>query len=259
MVKKIEGCSLYRVSPDLTCELVASSRRRPAVHPLDEVLEGAPFSLSPAQSGGVMIGMRGDHSVFWDSTSATKPKCLNESYVGSMWVASTPGVIIRRKYPAGDMHRRCRFEVIDAESDELLLSHPEIYQSKQPRFPCPKELLDLPATEYTASWKNGELDILAWVGDGSPLGRYSLWLAHIDAQGSVVCRLSFVVPGNQAAGLSAIGSDPVPRPFFNGGGSGSVATDKGLVIIGSGMDGFWFIPREDLDARRKGMLAAEGK
>lgn len=258
-VKQIEGCSLYRIAPDLTCELVASSRRRPAVHPLDEVLEGAPFSISPSQSGGVMIGTRGERSVFWDSTSATKPKCLNESYMGSMWGTGTPGLIIRRKYPAGDMHRRCRFEVIDAASDELLLSHPELYQSKQPRFPCPKELLDLPATEYTASWRNGELDILAWVNDGSHFGRYSLWLAHIDGHGSVVRPLSFTASDNQGTGLSAIRSDPVPRPFSHDSGNGLIATDKGLVLIGSRMSGFWFIPKEAIEQQRKSAGAAAGK
>src|SRR5690606_37859569 len=163
-VKTTEGSVLYRLSPDLTYDLVASSRRRPAVNPLDTILSGAPFSVSPSLSGGIVIGSLHENWgwTFVDSTTGALPKRLNEQFVGDLGITSSPGLLIRSRYPIGNGSRPNRpkqVELIDVATDELLLAPPELDPSGFARFPYPRDLVGMPISKYQAAWLGNELYI----------------------------------------------------------------------------------------------------
>lgn len=254
-MKQTEGNALYRISPELTCELIASSRRRPPVHPLDLALTGKPFSVSQSRNGGVMIGAN-PRSWVWtliDSASAAAPELLNERFVENMEVTSCPGLIVRRQYPDRDRSRFLRIELLDVEGAELLLAHPELDRLGRARFSYPKELENLAASECLAAWRDGGLDVLIW--DRSlPRNGSTVWLARIDAEASTVHPLRFAWPADGDQRIRAAGRDskvfryPHPKSL--------VATDRGLMIAGWGMEGFWFIPKEELEKRRSISRAA---
>lgn len=248
--KEVEGNALYRISPDLTFELVASSRRRPAEHPLDLSLAGVPFHLSPARGGGVVIGAWGNDWNFIESASGAPPKRPNEHFIGNLQITSTPGLIIRTKHRGGDRHGLVRAEFLDAAENELLLSHPEFGQVERARFPYPKELESLPASKYAVTWSEDGLDIFAWASRGE---RTEAWIVRIDATGCAVHPLRFEWPadGDARARAALLTPNRFRHPIVNP--QGLIATDHGLVIMGQSMNGFWFIPKGDIEARRKKM------
>jgi hypothetical protein len=259
-VKESEGNTLYRISPELSCELVASSRRRPAVNPLDSTLAGDPFSVSPSRDGGVIIGIWGKQVCFLNSVSGAAPEGLHSPYIGNLRVTSIPGLLLHTKHQGGDRHGLVRAEFLDAEGDELLLLHPsERGDSGRARFQFPKELESLPASNYIGTWRDDGLDILGWASRNSPWGASDAWLVRVDAQGGSMQRLRFAWPaGSDERARAALHSPNAFRyPLCDP--KCLIATDQGLVITGRGMAGFWFIPKEDLDARRKGMRVTEGK
>lgn len=245
--KGVEGNALYRITSALTCELVASSRRRPAEHPLDSSLAGVPFSLSPARGGGVVIGGWGNRANFIDSVTGGPSKRANEWGIGNLQITSTPGLIIRTKHVGGDRHGLVRVEFLDAAEEELLLCHPKLGRPERARFSYPEELDGLPASRYAVTWSNDGIDILAWASRG---GITEAWLVRIDAKGCVVHPLSFELPADADERVRASGREP---KFFRNPRiepKGLIATAHGLVIMGQSMAGFWFIPNEDLDKRR---------
>lgn len=258
--KKVEGSALYRITPSLAFELAGSSRRRPAAHPLDLVQGGVPFSLSPAREQGVVIGVWGRKDSFIESDSGLPPGRPNEKFIGNLQISSTPGLIIRTKHRGGSRHALVRAEFLDAGDDELLLSHPEFGRPERARFPYPPELDTLPASSYAAAWSDDGIEVFAWASHGSPWGASTAWIVRIDATGGSVIPLRFVWPadGDDRARASGHGSSntlryPMPEP------EGLIATDDGLVITGRAMLGFWFIPKEELEARRLTVRAAKAK
>lgn len=258
-VKETEGNALYRISPELTVDLVASSRRRPPVHPMDAVLTGAPFVLSQSRDDGVIVGAWGEKWTFLDSGSAMPPKRLNQKFVGNVEMSSSAGLAIRTSQEAGDRRRLVRIEFIDDAISGLLLAHPKRDPAGTARFAYPQELEDLPSSHYAAAWRNEGLDVLAWSTRGSPWGASEAWLLRIDADGCVVRPLRFVWSVDLEKRVRAASYSHEAFRYPNPSARGLIVTDKGLVVTGSAMAGFWFIPNEDLDARRKGMRAAEGK
>lgn len=256
-VKETEGNALYRISPELTVDLVASSRRRPAVHPLDTVLAGWPFGLFPSKDHGVIVGAWGDKWTFLDSGSAMPPKRLNLKFVGNVEMSSSPGLAIRTSQEAGDRRRLVRIEFIDDAISGLLLAHPKRDPAGTARFAYPQELEDLPSSHYAAAWRNEGLDVLAWSTRGSPWGASEAWLLRIDADGCVARPLRFVWSVDLEKRVRAASYSHEAFRYPNPSACGLIVTDKGLVVTGSAMAGFWFIPNEDLDARRKLVRAAE--
>lgn len=258
-VKQTEGNALYRITSGLGAELVASSRRRPAVHPLDAVLAGEPFSVSPSGNDGVIIGVYGENWTFLDSVSATPPQRLNERFIGNVQVASSPELIMRYRHQAGDRNRLVRIEFLDSSGGELLLTHPSIDRSGPARFDYPKELEELPAGYFSATWNRGGVDVLAWSSRGSPWGAAEAWLVRIDAEGYAVNPLRFAWPADGDQRAMAARHEARVFRYPHPDARGLIATDDGLVVTGRGMGGFWYIPKGELDARRKVMRAVEGK
>lgn len=263
-VKTTEGSVLYRISPGLSCELVASSRRRPVVNPLDAILSGAPFSVSPSLSGGIVIGSRHENWgwTFVDSTSGAFPKRLNEEFLGDLRITSSPGLLIRSRHPIKNgsrLNQPKQIELIDVTKDEFLLTSPELDPSGVARFAYPKDLVGMPISKYQAAWLGGELYVLAWPSPGSPWGASEAWLVRINDSGSAVRPVRFEWSDDLERRVRAVGLSPTvfrsPRPNERG----LIATDEGLVVMGSGMNGFWFIPIKDMEARRTGMEEGIGK
>jgi hypothetical protein len=251
-VKQSEGNALYRIASGLGAELVASSRRRPPVHPLDTALAGEPFSVSASGKEGVMIGVYGENWTFLDSERETQPERLNERFIGNVQVASSPELIIRYRHQAGDRNRLVRIELLDASGGELLLTHPSLDRSGPARFAYPKELEELPAGYFSATWNREGVDILAWSSRGSPWGASEAWLVRIDEEGYAVNPLRFVWPVDGDQRARAAGHEARVFRYPHPDAKGLIATDQGLVITGRGMAGFWFVPKEELDRWRKG-------
>lgn len=250
VAKNTEGGAIYRVSPELKCELVASSRRRPAVHPLDVSLTGAPFTLIPSSGGGVLIGTRGGGEIFtfFDTASAVALQIANKRYVGSLNTTGTPGLLMRCRHPNGDRSRSRCVELVDTRKDELLVSHPVFANPDKVRFPYPKKGVDLPATDYAAARRGEGIDVLAWSAAGSPWGAAEAWLLRMESGGGYVRPLRFDWSTETARRVRACGKDPKVFRYPKPGTSDLIVTDRGLVIMGSAMDGFWFVPQEDLEA-----------
>ncbi len=250
-VKQTEGNALYRISPELTVDLVASSRRRPPVHPLDAVLTGAPFVLSQSKDDGVIVGAWGEKWTFLDSASAVPPKRLNQKFVGNVEMSSSPGLAIRSSQEAGDRRRLVRIEFIDDAIGGLLLAHPKRDPAGKARFAYPQELEDLSSSHYVAAWRNEGLDVLAWSTRGSPWGASEAWLLRIDADGCVARSLRFAWNADLDKRTRAASHSHEAFRYPSPDARGLIVTDHGLVITGRAMSGFWFIPNEDLDGRRK--------
>lgn len=258
-VKQIEGNALYRVSPNLAVELVASSRRRPSVDALDAKLSGEPFAVFPSVTGGVIIGAYGQNWTFIDSVSATSAERPGKRFIGNIQPTSSPGLLARHGRSAGDRNRLMRVELFSPKGVELLLTHPSLDQSGQALFPYTQELVDLPASYYSVAWSEGGLEILAWSSRGSPWGASEAWLARIDAEGCLINPLRFEWPVDGDQRARASGHEPSVMRYPHPDAKGLIATDDGLVITGRGMLGFWFIPKEQLEARRLAMRAAKAK
>jgi hypothetical protein len=262
---KASGNALYRILPDLKNELVVSSRRRPAVHPLDDTLTGAPFSLCASRNGGVLLGTRGLGEIFkfFDSglegEKDREKKRINQRFIGGVKATSSPGLIMRHKHPGVDRNRDARLELFDAEKEEFLLSYLEFGRSEPARYAYPSKLAELPASRYSAAWREGGVEILGWSRIGSQWGATEAWLVRIEAGGSSVVPLRFEWPAGSDERARLAGSGPEvfrnPRIADNG----LIATEQGLVIMGGGINGFWFIPKEDLDARPQVMPEADAK
>ncbi len=243
-VKGTEGNALYRIRPDLGCELIGSSRRRPAVSPLDSTLAGEPFSVSPARNGGVIIGAWGAPTKFLNSVTGG-PTLRSPS--GNLKLTSVPGLLIGTKHREGYRHTVVRAEFLETEGDELLLLHPaEQVNSGQVRFTYPKELEELPANTYVAAWRNEGLDILGWASRNSPWGASEAWLVRVDSSGSSIKPLHFDWPAGSDERARAAGHSSNVMRFPLVDPKGLIATEQGLVITGRGMQGFWFIPNTDL-------------
>jgi len=201
-----------------------------------------------------MIGANNENRTwtFFDSGTGALLKHLNEQFLGNILVTSSPGLLIRRRSPGtrNSTYRPNRIELLDAETDELLLVPPELDQSGQARFPYPKALEDMLVSDCAAVWRNGELDILAWPSLSSSLGASEAWLVRINAEGCTVHCIRFAWSDEMDQRVRATGEYAetfrYPRPNVKG----LIATDQGLVIIGGGMRGFWFIPKAELDKRR---------
>ncbi len=250
-VKTTDGSVLYRISPELSCELVASSRRRPVVNQLDAILSGAPFSVSPSLSGSIVIGSLHENWgwTFVDSNSGTLPKRLNEQFVGDLRITSSPGLLIRSRYPIGSgsrLNQPKQIELIDVATDELLLAPPSLDPSGLARFPYPKDLVGMAISKYQAAWLDGELYVLAWPTPGSLWAASKAWLVCINATGSTVRPVHFEWSDDLERRVRALGRNPKSFQDPSPNERGLIATDEGLVIIGGSMQGFWFIPKEDL-------------
>lgn len=246
-LKQVEGNTLYRILPELACELVASSRRRPPVHPLDTAMAGMPFSITPFGDENVLIGSYGDGWRFLDSGNATPPAPLNEHFVGKATITSNPDLMVSIVHQAGDKNRLVRIEKLNANGAERLITHPSRDSVGTARFAYPQELDDLPATEYVATWHDNALYILAWSRRGSPWGAAEAWLLSINEAGHTSRPLTF--EWSEAADKRALQSGHEPRVWRHPSidAKGLISTDHGLVITGRAMHGFWFIPNEDLD------------
>ncbi len=245
-VKQTEGNTLYRISPELTCELIVSSRRRPPVHPLDTALAGEPFSVSPSGNDGVLIGSFGERWLFQDSGSGIPLKPLEERFVGNIEVTSNPELIVRHVHQAGDRNRLVGIEQLNASGAERLISHPSRDRRGPARFVYPQELDDLPATKHVAAWHNNALYVLAWSSRGSPWGASEAWLVRINAEGYTLHPLAFDWPEGADKRARRSGHDPQVLHYPSIDAKGLISTDHGLVITGRAMPGFWFIPNEEL-------------
>lgn len=240
------GVMLYRISPDLTTELIASSRRRPAQHPLDETLRGEPFVILPAENDGVIVGARGNGWPFLDSNTGQPPPRLKERFVGNVRLSSNPQIVVRCNYSSNDRNRLARVELFTPQGNFLLLSHPKKDKGQNPRFAFPAELDDFPATEFTVAWDGTTLSVLAWSSEGSPWGAAHARLFCIRDGGFTGAPVVFKWDASIEARVRAARHDPKVVRYPNPDAEGLISTDKGLVLTGRGMWGYWFIPNSQL-------------
>lgn len=244
------GTTIYQVSPELSCELVVSSRRRPALHPLDERLKGKPFVLLPSGRGGLLIGTRGPGEIFaFSDTASDEPfKVISRRYVGPLSVTGAPGLLMRRRYPYGDRIGTTNLQLIDTERDELVLSHPRLSNADEVRFAYPKEGINLTATNYAATWRGDGIDVLVWASSGAPHGAERAWLMRVGVGEERVRPLRFEWSDEVKRRVLAAGgsADDFRHPYIQTGDL--LFTDQGLVVMGDRMSGFWFIPNDDLRA-----------
>jgi len=240
------GVTLYRIAPDLTTELVASSRRRPAQHPLDETLRGEPFAILPAENDGVIIGAHGTEWTFLDSNTGQPPSRLNERFVGNVRLSSNPQIVVRCNHSSNDRNRLARVELFTPQGNFLLLSHPKKDKGQKPRFAFPAELDDFSATEFTVAWDGTTLSVLAWSSEGSPWGAAHARLFRIRDDEFTCAPVVFKWDANLEARVRAARHDPKVVRYPHPDAAGLIATDTGLVVTGRGMWGYWFIPNSQL-------------
>ncbi|EIP98031.1 hypothetical protein OpiT1DRAFT_02481 [Opitutaceae bacterium TAV1] len=255
--KQTEGSTLYRIASDLTCELVASSRRRLPVHPLDASLRGSPFAVFPHTNNGVVVGLR-DNWTFLDSNSGIPPPRYDNRIQGYPQITSTPGLILRQQHVARDRNRLVSIENMGTDGNDILLAHPERDPSVRTRYPWPEEIEMLPssASRYVAALRGEGVDILVWSSFGSPWGATEAWLLRVEPGGRAVYPVHFVWPADGDQRVSKFRYDPDTFRYPAPDAKGLIATDQGLVITGRGMAGFWFIPNRELDKLREAVRPA---
>ena len=248
--KESAGTSLFSVNSDFSTSLVASSRRRPPEHPMDQMIAGEPFALIPAKGGGVILGAWGQKWTFLDSTTGQPPDRLNQAQ-GNVQLSSSPDLIVRCKQLSGDRDQLVRVESFSSQGEALLLADPQSDSGSPTRFTYPRELGEIAASQYAVAWDGKLLWILAWSNRGSPLGATEAWIFRISDSGYKRAPLRFVWPsdGDQRVRAGHSGDTrgyryPVIDP------KGIVPTDHGLVITGRGMSGFWYLPYADLEKLR---------
>lgn len=246
--KQHEGTQLFRIGRDLVPVLVGSSRRRPALHSLDSSLAGRPFAILPSDSGGVLIGCRGENWTFLDSEGGHAPDAPNRPFLGNVRLSSDPRLIVRCKHRGGDRNRLARIELFESNGTELLLSHPEIDAGDHPKFPFPKSLDAFEAAEFAVAWDGEKLAILAWSSKGSPWGATSAKLFEISAHGTEEFDIVFPFPKEIESRVRQSRNDPKVFQYPHPDPKGLIPTPQGYVITGRGMQGFWFLPVERLRA-----------
>lgn len=240
--KEREGTQLFRIGRDLVPVLVGSSRRRPALHPLDTLLAGRPFAILPSESGGVLIGCHGEWRTFVDSETGLAPEAPNRPFLGNIRLSSDPRVIVRCKHRGGDRNRLARVELFESGGVEVLLSHPELDGGDDPRFEFPRSLDAYEATEFAVAWDGERLAVLAWSAKGSPWGATSAKLFEITEHGYEEFDVAFPFSMEIESRLRESRNDPKVFQYPHPDPGGLIPTPQGYVITGRGMQGFWFLP-----------------
>lgn len=245
------GTSLFRVAPDLSTHLVASSRRRPVAHPMDETIQGDPLGLFPAKEG-VIFGALAENWIFLTSKDGQPVPPLNHHRrAGILKVSNHPEILVRCESSGGPT-RLVTVERLSTTGVELLLARPPTSGKKRegepPRFPYPEQLEQLSAREHVVEWDGKTLTILSWSAEGSPWGASQAWIFRISERGTLFHPLRFVWPedGEERAKKAHFESRTFRFPHPDPGDL--IATDKGLVIAGRALHGFWFLPYSAVDA-----------
>ncbi|AHF91136.1 hypothetical protein OPIT5_13890 [Opitutaceae bacterium TAV5] len=254
--KQVEGTLLYRIGSDLRPVLVASSRRRPPVHPLDATLSGQPRAIFPYRDGNVAILENDSWPGFIESGQGLPLPPKEKTYLGRIQLSSTPGLILREWFGK----QLTRIEKIDATGRHVLISHPDYSDLLIPEYPWPEELNTLRGTSfrYTAALSKDGLDILVWSRTGAQGdGASKAWLMCIGPRGRSIAPVRFAWSDDyehqvRRFDISWPEAYKYPEPVENG----LIPTNVGLVITGRGMAGFWFIPNSERDKLRESVRPA---
>jgi len=247
------GGGLYRIDPTTAkAELVFSSRRRPAEHPLDETEAGAPLLLLPGECGSPNVGFQDAKKSFRRVSDGVEIPWSLTYRIERANYASEGALIMQTTgdTPAGRFHH-----VVSISADgrqEVLLKNADI-----PNGPIGEPVWRLPEglkkhshasrSKFNAAILGDRFYLLAMEGLASPWGasKTELYVFQRGVDQPTRIPLRFDLPAN-------FSDDKEQRIAFEYPmlqDHGLVATDEGLVLSGFGMDGFWFIPNEDIEAK----------
>jgi hypothetical protein len=256
-----QGTGLYRIDTKTdTAELVFSTRRRPAEHPLDTTSIGMPIGLFSGRDGMPVVGLSGngkrllkvkDGSAWTDVVAERlwERICLKDRTLLAQRVNHPMG---GRKPPLLE----CLVGIDARGRSELLLIDPRLANADSPQvrgdpvWKIPESLNAYPdvGNRYYCPAMVGET-LFVLTGDmvGSTMDFATVMDLYIFERGKsdpVRLPLSFEMPEADRAKITARGDPPSrdlnPRAIWHG----FLAGEKGLTI--SCPSGFWFIPMEDV-------------
>ncbi|MEA3207011.1 MAG: hypothetical protein QOE70_68 [Chthoniobacter sp.] len=249
------GTGLYRIDPQSgESQLIFSTRRRPAEHPLDSQEVAEPFTLFAGTDGQPVIGLLGEWWSFHRVSDGGVWKGIVPSSVQAAMTTESGTLLLETIERAGDMKRLKGAAFISPQGHpELLLRDDSLARppAGDPVWNLPDAIrapLDAGGRNYCAALLGEAFFLLAWDTTGSPWGasKADLYVFRRGRRDATQIPLQFQVlpadePQIRKVAEARVFRFPYPDNY------GLVATDRGLAITGRGMWGFWFIPQTDLE------------
>ncbi len=258
VVPRSEGSGVYRIdSESETAELICNTRRRPALHPLDECAYEFPWLIVPASDGTPLVGLQGvpgRANAFHCIVTGTASEIIDRRLRPDTTAANGETMLVNVESRS---HLRIRgIQFIERSGKmETLLWDPcdEIPAPSKPVWPMPDNLPtgleDGTRKNYIAAMHRGTFYLLASPMATAPTdkGRTELLIFKRSAPEPTRINLDFVLAEDDEATLyrkehfSGHFQNPSCEAY------GLMVQDEGIVIAGRWMTGFWFIPHADIE------------
>lgn len=254
-IRRGEGAGVFRIDPDKeTTELIFNTRRRPALHPLDEAKFDLPFGVLPGENGRPIVGLLGTLQPFRRLSDGQEVEVVNRRLLRTFTGVNGEALFAHTSRDKGN-NLLYGIERIQADGKrETLLWNPEgkFPAPSDPVWTFPEELHPEPrmrSNKYVTAATHGN-DLYLLIGERS-MARWGsrnpdLYIFRRGEKVPVQITLTFSLalsrstPGGRKIPSATPFENPMTNPY------GLLALDAGIVITGSAMDGFWFIPRADL-------------
>jgi hypothetical protein len=256
-----QGTGLYRIDTDKdSAELIFSTRRRPAEHPLDTIEIAAPLALFSGTDGMPVIGLIGNGKRFLNVKNGTAWTDAVADWLGERVCLKGQALLGQRfNYEISSRKLPLMESLLAVDGQgrsEVLLSDPRVENAVPPRWSgnavwkIPESLNAYPEVgnrSYCPARVGDTLYVL--IGDmvGSTMDFTTVMELYVFERGkSEPARLPVIFEMTEAdrAKISARGENPNrdlnPRAVWYG----FLASEKGLAVTCP--SGFWFIPMEDV-------------
>jgi len=250
--EKSKGAGLYKVNPsgDLV-ELIFSSRRHPVKHPLDAVEAEKPFLMAAGNDGSPIIGFERKKEFYRVSDGGGESVRL--SFRVAPADSGQEGTLIMQTTGSGPAGRLDQVLFISSEGErEVLLSNPEGEKMSEgvSVWTFPQELnlhSDLIRSSFRVAISGRRFYLLVMDALGSAWGANKAELYVFERGKPQPTRVPLSFDFDKDLTDDKARQTAFQFPWIKE--HGLVATDQGLVLSGWGMDGFWFIPFQDIDER----------
>jgi len=257
-----QGTCLYRIdTKNRKAELIFSTRRRPARHPMDSTEVAAPLGVFSGASGQPIIGLIGKEKKYVHVEDGIPWAAVQPKRVWDRACHAEQSFLVQRlNAPRNGRTPPLLEAVVSVDQkgrSELLLVDPRVTASGEPPmagdpvWKAPLSLNDYPrdGNRYYAPAMEGDR-FYVLVGDKFGSNEnfttiLKLYVFHRGRAEAVCIPLQFQMPGQ---GRESLGEDdPAAKKFLNPWVSwhSFLAGPKGLVISWSW--GFWFIPIGEID------------
>ena len=176
-----EGAGVYRINTsDDSAKLIFSTRRRPPVHPLDNIDCERPFCIFPDEKLNPIVGLlTKPRSSFRQLGSGEEWKTVDPLTISDITSVSGETLLIDTSYPTGGRHLLRSVQRVNRRGHfEVLLWNPEnpAQLPSQPIWKFPDELLKASQRRgsnrysYRAAMSGDDLYLFVCERDGAPSG-----------------------------------------------------------------------------------------